>query len=485
MAKWNRRVPALLAVVCAALAVAMVADEHLEQKNERYQQHLTAARPTGLAAAPWDGTVPTLETLHTHLPIVTLDTGGAPIPGLEGKAEMAAGVLETFDEDTGDNTAGGKPTLHTSIRVRYRGNSSLFFDKHQYLIDCVDAGGANRAVEMLGMEKHHKWVLNGPFLDKTLLRNYMWMNLSGEVMGYAPGVRFCEVFLNGEYQGVYVMMEKVTEGEGRVALTDTRDRADGQTSYLLRLDRGDDESDVVLDDLLSITHRMIGRYNVVYPTSQDLTPAQQTYLTRDLLTIEKTLYSLDYDDPAYGADKYLDLQSFADYMVLNEMARNMDAGRYSTYCYRDVRGKLRMGPVWDFNNALDNYVDDPVDETDFSTLNKPLYEMLLRDERFTDRVIRTYRRLRGGVLSEEAMTAYIDGVVDYLGPAIDRNFSVWGYTFGPEGDLLKPVSRNPHSYEQAVAQMKEFLVRRGRWLDEKIETLRQFSHESKVKKYQH
>lgn len=485
MAKANAKMLALLAAACAVVAVAAAAQEHLEQKNERYQQHLEAARPTGQAAAPWDGTVPTPETLHTHLPIITLDTHGQAIPGMEGKETMAPAVLEAFDENTGDNTVSGTPTLDTEIRIRYRGNSSLFFDKHQYLIDCVREDGTNRDVAMLGMEKHHKWVLNGPFLDKTLLRNYMWMNLSGEVMGDAPDVRFCEVFLNGEYQGVYVMMEKVTEGGGRVALTDTRDRPDGQTSYLLRLDRGDDESDVLLDDLLSLTHRMAGRYNVVYPTQSKLTPAQQDYLTRDLLTLEKALYSLDYDDPLYGADKYLDLQSFADYMVINELARNMDAGRYSTYCYRDVRGKLRMGPVWDFNNALDNYVSDPVDETDFSTLDKPLYDMLLRDERFTGRVIRRYRQLRQGVLSEEALLQYIDGVVEYLGPAVDRNFSVWGNTFGPEGDMLEPASRNLHSYEAAVEQVKSFLVRRGRWLDEHIESLWEFSHESKVKKYQH
>jgi len=52
-------------------------------------------------------------------------------------------------------------------------------------------------------------VLHGPFLDKTLMRNYMWYNLSGQIMEWAPDVRFCEVFLNGGYQGVYVMEEQI------------------------------------------------------------------------------------------------------------------------------------------------------------------------------------------------------------------------------------------------------------------------------------
>ena len=111
--------------------------------------------------------------------------------------------------------------------------------------------------------------------------------------------------------------------------------------------------------------------------------------------------------------------------------------------------------------------------------------MLLKDERFTQRVIDRYRQLRRTVLSEEYLLSYVDDVAAYLGPAIERNFAVWGYTFRPEYGLLEPAQRNLDSYGAALAQMKDFLRRRGDWLDQNIELLRQYSHPSAVKKFQH
>lgn len=88
------------------------------------------------------------------------------------------------------------------------------FDKKGYLLRTTkDDGITNRDVEMLGMDAHHEWALHGPYLDKTLIRNYMWYNIAGEIMDYAPNARFCEVIINGEYQGLYLMVETITSGE--------------------------------------------------------------------------------------------------------------------------------------------------------------------------------------------------------------------------------------------------------------------------------
>ena len=81
--------------------------------------------------------------------------------------------------------------------------------------------------------------MHGPFLDKTLIRNYMWYNIAGEIMDYAPNVRFCEVMVNGEYQGVYVMTEKITAGKDGSRLNLEVNRKDNTfTGYLLRVDQG-------------------------------------------------------------------------------------------------------------------------------------------------------------------------------------------------------------------------------------------------------
>ena len=101
--------------------------------------------------------------------------------------------------------------MESVIDIRVRGNSSRYFDKHSYLVKTLtDDGAASRDVAMLGMDAFDEWALHGPYLDKTLIRNYMWYNLAGEIMDYAPNVRFCEVLLNGVYQGLYVMTETVS-----------------------------------------------------------------------------------------------------------------------------------------------------------------------------------------------------------------------------------------------------------------------------------
>ena len=116
-------------------------------------------------------------------------------------------------------------------------------------------------------------------------------------------------------------------------------------------------------------------------------------------------------------------------------------------------------------------------------LSVKYFEMLFKDEYFTDLVIARYKELRETYLDEEYLNNYIDEVVEYLGPAIYRNFVKWGNSFTDEKNLLIPVERNIHSYSEAIEQLKYAMKVRGQFLDDNIESIRQFSHESKVKNY--
>ena len=109
--------------------------------------------------------------------------------------------------------------------------------------------------------------------------------------------------------------------------------------------------------------------------------------------------------------------------------------------------------------------------------------MLSKDEDFMNAVIERYRALRQGVLSDAYLNDYMDAVVEWFGPAVDRYFSVWGYAL--DKDMISPAGRNPHTHTEAVAQMKRFCAERGAWMDEHIDILRQYSHESKNKKFNH
>lgn len=478
---------ATLAGLAFVLLVLFFPFSKLLPDKERVHQHRTAPKAVGAS-------LETGKEIVTHLPILSLDTHGAAVPGLEREKEFVTSALAVYDKDAGENRLTDQPVISASAKIKYRGNSSLHFDKKSYLLKLVDESGGERHEEMLGMPAHDNWILNGPFLDKTLMRNYMCMNISGEIMEYAPRVRYCELYLNGEYQGVYLLMEQIARDEDRVDISKYKD-GNPFTSYIIRADRGDKPSNE-LHNFTKYVQRMPDdnehtRYvfNVEYPGGESLTPELVEYIEKDFSRMEKALYSYDYNNDQYGYESFIDVDSFVDYFIISEFFQNYDAGLYSTYFYKDVRGKLHMGPVWDFNNACDNYMEEIHDGTGFVLQNRIWYFMLTKDQDFVERIVVRYRQLRKDVLSEENLMAYIDGTAAYLGPAVQRNFSKWGYSFDPAKldsyDLLKPVERNLTSYDGAVSQLKGFLQKRGAWMDENIETLFQYCHESKNKNYNH
>ena len=478
-------------LLCAcALAVSIAAPIAEGTAETRYHQHEDAPEKTADTA---EGGV-----FSTHLPLVEIDTGGVEIPGravtdAEGKilsyttaadgADRIAAHMDIVDHETTYNHAGDEPTVSTDIVIRVRGNSSRTFDKSNYALRLVNADGSDNPQTVMGMDAHHEWVLHGPFLDKTLMRNYMWYNIGGEIMDYAPNVRFCEVILNGEYIGVYVMMENITAGEDGARLPLTVDAKNSTFSgYLLQLNGGREGERGTIDQFTHYAKRTLSEMEIVYPGRSNLTKEMAAEICRDFSDFEKALYSYDYDSGQYGYEAYIDEQSFIDYFLINELTCNYDAGWLSTYIYKDTSGKYRLC-LWDMNSACDNYQQSQMEHTEFQMQNCLWYFMLMKDEDFVDELIDRYWELRETYFDLEYLYNYIDETAAYLGDAVDRNFTVWGYTFQPGYDLLQPAERNPRSYEAALKQMKDFLAARIEWMDENIDTLRQYAAESKVKKF--
>lgn len=478
-----------IAACITALLICLFAPYTAGRGEPRYHQHIQAQSKQECTHGE--------EVFCTHLPLVMIDTGAVEIPGKAVKDENGQTVFTTAadgtdeitahiriaDNQTENNHLDTEPALSSDIRIHVRGNSSRFFDKPGYAVRLITADGGNNPQPVMGMDAHHEWALHGPFIDKTLIRNYMWYNIAGEIMDYAPNVRFCEVMLNGEYQGVYVMVETITAGRNGARLELSVDKKDNTFSgYLLRLDRGSayDIKNISTFSAYSLRTRHI--LNIEYPGVSNLTPELAESIRQDFSQFEKALYSYDFGSSDYGYKKYINVDSFVDYFLINEFTCNYDAGWLSTYIYKDIDGKYRLC-IWDFNSACDNYQESMIASEHFEMQNCLWYVMLMKDEDFTDRIISRYYELRQTYFSEKYLNDYIDGCVEYLGDAIDRNYSKWGHTFLPEYDPLIPAERNPRSYEESVDHIREFLTERIAWMDANIETLRQYSESSKIKKF--
>ena len=495
----------LTAAAALVLAVVFARWDAINGGAACYHQHLEQPSAEELGPCPVCGGE---AALCTHLPVIRIDTGGQFIPGksilddtgrpigyetgANGENDIAV-TVETVDGEGVWHHADDAASVTARAMFRIRGNSSRAFSKSSYRIELFENGDPEDGLDLplLGMDPGGEWVLHGPFLDKTLLRNYMWMNISAEVMGDAPDVRFCELILDGEYRGLYLLMETVDEGPGRVDLTDYRP-GDPMCSYILRI-TSEPNPAKTLDTFSAYTSRLDPARGVelLYPATALQTEQVHNYVASDFSEAERVLYAAQMAQGDRSYSRLLDVDSFVNYYILQEFLAVNDAFSKSTYFYKDVRGKLYVGPVWDYNNVLDNFFV-PMEPEGFLLDQRGWFSQLMMDRVFVERVIGRWQDLRAGVLSEERLNAYIDETVAWLGDAVDRNYAVWGWSFDAsqlasyerrnqlgEDGLLSFDTINPTSFDEAVDWMREYMNERGRWLDRNIHTLLRYCQESK------
>ena len=281
-----------LAAVAAMLIGACLL-QNIEPKNNRYHQH-EEALPKAVCTDHGE------DVFCTHLPLMAITTDG-PIPeaylyDAAGNAitdtngyrvknrETVSAVVKYFDHAERNNHLSDEAVVSEKAQVRVRGNMSRDFDKKGYAIAFKEEDLlTGKDVSLSGMTADSDWVLHGPFMDKTLLRNYLCYNLSGEIMEYAPNVRFCELFVNEEYMGVYLLTEKIKYNEnGRLSLSKT-DPDITETSYIVQVDRGAEDSLRNIETYGMYTYTtapvgdVYGQMEIVYP-SFTLTEKQKQYI---------------------------------------------------------------------------------------------------------------------------------------------------------------------------------------------------------------
>jgi len=267
------------------------------------------------------------------------------------------------------------------------------------------------------------------------------------------------------------------------------------TSYLARLDTFTHTPQRNVNTFATYTYRLEGSNSleILYPRLSQQSDRVQDYIARSISNVELLLHSTEIIHNPRAYERYLDVDSFVNFYIINEFIANNDLWSGSTYFHKDVRGQLVAGPVWDFNNVTDNFfLSMPAD--DFLLADRGWFDRLMMCPRFTDRVIRRWHELRRGALAEDRLIAYMQETEDWLGSAIDRNFEVWGYSFDPSqvstfarrrptyaeaAEGLTIFDMNPSSFEEAQDWARNYMIERGRWMDDYIETLRQFSHPSR------
>lgn len=239
------------------------------------------------------------------------------------------------------------------IGIEIRGSSSQSLPKKAYSLTTLKADNiSNNNVIILGMPSENDWILNGLAFDPSLIRDYLSYNLSRQIGDYATRTVYCEMVLNGEYIGLYVMQEKIKSNSDRVnvlkiATTDsTMPNVTG--GYITKTDKTTG-GDPVAWNMSSYAGGADFIHELPKPIS--VTPEQNTYIYNEFLKLESKSSN---PDVITGYPSVIDVPSFVDFMLVNELAANVDGYQYSTYFHKDRNGKLRAGPIWDFNLTYGN-----------------------------------------------------------------------------------------------------------------------------------
>lgn len=400
----------------------------------------------------------------SNLPIISLTTNGLTIPN---EPRIVANMA-VINYNNKLNSIEDTPNEYNSrVTIELRGSSSLGFPKKSYGLETQDPLGANLNVSLLGMPAENDWILYAPYTDKALIRNTISYRIARDLGRYAPRTRFCELFLNGEYQGIYELTEKIKTDKNRV---DIDEMYAHETSgyeltggYILKFDRADDgNSGWYTANSVKIVYH--------YPDMYAIAEEQRNYIKAFVSEFEANLVSSNFEHPTNGYTKYINPESFIDFFFVNEITNNVDGYRLSSFLYKDKLtdgGKINMGPVWDFNLGYGNadYYNQGL-LTGFSyQLNawaSPLWwDRLLQSEKFTTELRCKWDAMRKTKLNTDTIFAYIDSTTAYLDDAQKRNFNKWNIL----STYVWPNQYLGGTYENEIIYLKNWINDRMIWLD--------------------
>ena len=373
------------------------------------------------------------------------------------------------------------------IGIERRGSSSQGMPKKPYGFETRDAQGNNLNVALLGMPAENDWILTANYSDKTLFRNALTYNLANKTGQYAPRTRFCEVMLNGDYQGVYTLTEKIKRDSGRVNIAKlySFDTAGAELTggYIVKVDKltgsgGAGWTSAFAPPGASGNQTIYFQY--AYPKPDSIQTRQAQYIKSFVDSFEAALASPQFQDPVNGWRRFMDENSVIDFMLMNEMSRNVDGYRISTFLHKEkiTRGnKLKMGPVWDFDIAWQNANYCQGNSTtgwayDFNAvcggdgLLVPFWWQRFRqDTLFNRRLFCRYTEFRSTIFSDPSLNALADSMAAELDESQARNFERWpilGVYVWPNPNPI------PTTYAGEIAKLKQWFTNRMAWLDAQI-----------------
>ena len=420
----------------------------------------------------------------SNLPIFVINTNGEEIPNSD-KITAELGIIYNGENQT-NHINDPFNEFNGYIGIELRGSSSQSYPKKQYGFETRDALGEGIDVSLLGMPEEEDWIINGPYADKSLMRNALIYELARDMGHYASRTRFVEVVINNDYKGVYLLFEKIKRDKNRVDISKLNPEettgVDLTGGYIIKVDKWDGEEN---DGWSSNYPPQPGSdktvyYQYDYPKPDEIVSEQKTYIQNFIKQFEYVMNSSNYNNPQSGYSKYIDVNSFVDFFILQEVSKNVDAFRLSSFMYKDKDDEdslLYMGPIWDFNFAFGNanyyegyltngwqlsYLTTNPDFTMMDGFQVPFWwRKLFDDQTFQNKVRERYTQLRKNLLSFDNIWGFIDSAKTLIDEAQTRNFERWPIL----GQHVWPNYYVGATYHSEIQNLKSWIYQRIYWLD--------------------
>ena len=455
------------------------------------------------------------------LPIIFVDTKQKCLD--KNVTEKIPATMKVLDGKTNNVADSAKGTFY-NIGIKVRGQSSALFPKPGYSVEVRDEKGEGIDVSMFGLPPADDWVFHGPYVDKSMLRNALAYWLFRQAGRYAPRTKHFDLYINGVYRGVYVMVEKIKRGKYRVnvsKLKETDIAGDSLTGgYIWAFDKvgtntgggGSNNQGGIQAEGFNTSDGL----NVIlhYPKKANIQKQQEEYLKKYLNDLEALFKNGKNGD---GFDKYVDLGSAVDYVLHQEVTNNGDSYWCSFFLHKPKdkggkdgkelkEGKVTLGPPWDFNLAMSNggmmgYGGGNSWQIESSSKSgnggfgfgmgggsliapKWLTGMWKRSD-YQSELKKRWAELRSGVWHTKVMDAYLDSMKTYLKNAADRNFKRWPnlgkssgqgdtdpqpmkYCTSSGGSGMAMGGNNADTWDGEVEHLRKKMKERMQWMDQKL-----------------
>jgi len=404
---------------------------------------------------------------QSKLPIFKINTHTNFIPD-EPKIKASLNII---NNSTRTNKLSDSCNFH-NIKIERRGRTSQSFEKKSYGFNVYDKKYKKKAQKLIDLPPSKKWVLYGPYADKSLIRNALAFTIYSQMGNYAPRFKFIELIINNNYQGIYLLMEKIQISPNHVNIPlltlDKKDSTKFEGGYLLDIDRYKTRTNYPPRKDSTISTAQPVAFSVYAPKKKERNALIDNRINYQFDVFERHIYEKDnmYD--------YLDINSFIDYIIITEFAKNIDGYRLSTFMYnKDINSdvpKFYTAPIWDYNFSfgLANYHEGFNPEGYVYNADKYVpfwWRILLKDEIFMSALKNRYSELRRTVLSNNNINTTIDSLVAICEPSSKNNFKKWSVLNATE---FWPNYYMGKTHEDEINYLKSWITKRLVFLDKDL-----------------